>query len=181
MLVEQKINVICVDNLITGFFTNNADLIESPYFTFVKHDVQMPLDIDCDVIFNFACPASPPNYQADPINTIKTAFLGTMNLLDLAVKNNSALFQASTSEVYGDPLQHPQREEYFGNVNPIGKRACYDEGKRAAEALCFDYMRTMDVDVKVGRIFNTYGPKMDVNDGRVISNFIVKALKNEAR
>jgi UDP-glucuronate decarboxylase len=171
--------VIGLDNFQTGRAGNLAHLKRDDRFSILQQDVLAPVDIDVDVIFNLACPASPVHYQADPIKTLKTSVLGTLNLLELAKAKHAIIVQASTSEVYGDPLQHPQREDYWGHVNPVGIRACYDEGKRAAETLCFDFKRVHDLDVKVARIFNTYGPRMDESDGRVVSNFVVKALRGE--
>lgn len=176
-LVAAGNQVICVDNYFTGSKANVVDLLSNPNFKLVVHDVTQPIDIEVDQIYNLACPASPIHYQSEPINTVKTSVLGILNILDLAHKTGATVLQASTSEVYGDPLIHPQGENYLGNVNPIGERACYDEGKRCAETLCFDYWRKYDVDVKVIRIFNTYGPKMHPQDGRVVSNFIVQALQ----
>ena len=180
-LCEKLLNagnlVICVDNLFTGNKENIAHLITNPYFEFIRHDVCFPLYVEVDEIYNLACPASPVHYQHDPIQTTKTSILGAYNLLGLAKRTGAKILQASTSEIYGDPKEHPQREEYWGNVNPIGIRSCYDEGKRAAETLFFDYHRQHKVHIKVARIFNTYGPRMAVNDGRVVSNFIVQALK----
>jgi UDP-glucuronate decarboxylase len=173
-------HVIGVDNLKTGTRENLAHLADDGRFSLLEADIITPLDIKTDFIFNLACPASPPHYQADPVNTLKTSVIGTLNLLELATANSAGLLHASTSEVYGDPKEHPQREAYWGNVNPIGIRACYDEGKRAAETLCFDYRRTRGTDVKVVRIFNTYGPRMHPEDGRVVSNFIVQSLRGEA-
>jgi UDP-glucuronate decarboxylase len=173
-LLKEGNEVISVDNFYTG-----SHLIKHPSFKSLHHDVCDPLDIEVDEIYNFACPASPFHYQRDPIQTAKTNFLGSLNLLELAKRLNVKIFQASTSEVYGDPHVHPQREDYWGHVNPIGVRSCYDEGKRVAETLFFDYHRRHGVKIKVGRIFNTYGPRMDPNDGRVVSNFIVQALRNE--
>jgi UDP-glucuronate decarboxylase len=170
-LLKEGNEVISVDNFYTG-----SHLIKHPSFKSLHHDVCDPLDIEVDEIYNFACPASPFHYQRDPIQTAKTNFLGSLNLLELAKRLNVKIFQASTSEVYGDPHVHPQREDYWGHVNPIGVRSCYDEGKRVAETLFFDYHRRHGVKIKVGRIFNTYGPRMDPNDGRVVSNFIVQAL-----
>lgn len=177
-LIALGHNVIALDNLSTGRLENIQALKQNKNFDFIQHDVINPITLDVDWIFNLACPASPPAYQRDPIQTIKTSFLGVLNMLELANKNNARILQASTSEVYGDPDEHPQKESYVGHVNPIGIRACYDEGKRAAEALIFDYHRMHKTDIKVIRIFNTYGPRMDPNDGRVVSNFIVQALKN---
>ncbi len=172
--------VICCDNLYTGSRANIEKLSGCDRFEFIEHDITEPLDIDCiDEIYNLACPASPKHYQKSPVYTIKTNVLGIINLLELAVKNNAKLMQFSTSEVYGNPLEHPQTERYFGNVNPIGIRSCYDEGKRCAETLCFDYMREYGARIKVIRIFNTYGPNMSMDDGRVVSNFIVQALNGE--
>jgi len=180
-LLRRGDAVICVDNLLTGRLSNVRPLLNHPDFTFIEHDVRNPLHIDgrLDRIFNLACPASPPHYQKDPIGTMKTCVIGTINLLELARQKSARLLQASTSEVYGDPEIHPQPESYAGNVNPIGPRACYDEGKRAAETLIFDYHRVHGLEVKVARIFNTYGPRMLENDGRVVSNFVVQALQGE--
>lgn len=178
-LVKEGNDVICVDNLFTGKKDNIRHLIGNPYFEFIRHDVTQPLFVECDQIYNLACPASPVWYQRDPIYTIKTSIYGAMNALGLAKRTGARILQASTSEVYGDPSVNPQPESYRGNVNTIGPRSCYDEGKRAAETLFFDYYRQHSVDVKVMRIFNTYGPRMDVSDGRVVSNFIVQALNNQ--
>ncbi|MCU1533432.1 MAG: 3-beta hydroxysteroid dehydrogenase/isomerase family protein [Arthrobacter sp.] len=179
-LVKEGAQVICVDNLMTGRRANVAHLKSSPCFTLIEADIATALpQIDVDEIWNLACPASPPSYQMDPVHTMLTNVMGMKNCLDLARKSSARVFQASTSEVYGDPEIHPQVETYRGQVNPIGPRACYDEGKRAAETLCFDYLRTYGVDVRVARIFNTYGPRMDPRDGRVVSNFIVQALLGE--
>ena len=178
-LIKENYDVICVDNLFTGKKDNIRHLIGNPYFEFIRHDVTQPLYVECDQIYNLACPASPIWYQRDPIYTIKTSFCGTMNALGLAKRTGARILQASTSEVYGDPSVNPQPESYRGNVNTIGPRSCYDEGKRAAETLFFDYHRQHHVDIKVMRIFNTYGPRMDVNDGRVVSNFIIQALNNQ--
>jgi UDP-glucuronate decarboxylase len=171
--------VVCVDNLFCGSKKNIAPCLKNKNFVFVQHDITVPFETKEKIseIYNLACPASPVNYQKDPVFTIETSFIGTHNMLKLAKKHGARMLQASTSEVYGDPLEHPQRETYWGNVNPIGIRACYDEGKRAAETLCFDYHREKKVDIRVVRIFNTYGPRMAVNDGRVVSNFIVQALR----
>ena len=177
-LVSEGHQVIGVDDLSTGSLENLSSLIGEKNFDFLQHDVRSPLDLKVDAILNFACPASPVHYQADPVRTIETNFLGIINMLHLAKSNNALLLQASTSEVYGDPEVSPQPEEYWGNVNPIGIRSCYDEGKRAAETLCFDYRRQHQVDTRVIRIFNTYGPNMAVGDGRVVSNFVVQALQN---
>lgn len=171
--------IICVDNLYTGSEDNIKHHFANKNFEFLKHDITIPLDIVVDQIYNLACPASPVRYQSDPIQTLKTCVLGAINMLELAKALQIPIFQASTSEVYGDALVHPQVETYWGHVNPIGIRSCYDEGKRCAETLFFDYHRQYDVDIRVVRIFNTYGPRMDPNDGRVVSNFIVQALKGE--
>ena len=178
-LIQEGNDVICVDNLFTGKKDNIRHLIGNPYFEFIRHDMTQPLYVECDQIYNLACPASPIWYQRDPIYTIKTSFYGAMNALGLAKRTGARILQASTSEVYGDPNVNPQPESYRGNVNTIGPRSCYDEGKRAAETLFFDYHRQHHVDIKVMRIFNTYGPRMDVNDGRVVSNFIVQALNDQ--
>jgi len=178
-LLNRGHSVIGLDDFSTGSQANLANFEQMSNFDFMEHDVREVIDISCDAIVNFACPASPIHYQSDPIRTIETTFLGTHNLLKLAVKNSIRFLQASTSEVYGDPLISPQKETDWGNVNPIGIRACYDEGKRAAETLCFDYKRMYGIDVRVMRIFNTYGPRMAEQDGRVVSNFIVQALKGE--
>ncbi|WP_459200954.1 UDP-glucuronic acid decarboxylase family protein [Methanococcus sp. CF] len=178
-LLEMDNEVICMDNFYTGNKSNIENLIKNSNFKVIKHDVTNPVDITVDEIYNFACPASPIHYQYDPVNTIRTSVLGAINLLNLAKNTGAKILQASTSEVYGDPEVHPQNECYWGNVNPIGIRSCYDEGKRCAETLFFDYCRQYLVNIKVIRIFNTYGPNMCVNDGRVVSNFIVQALKNE--
>jgi UDP-glucuronate decarboxylase len=171
--------VVCVDNLFTGRRKNLSRLAGSNRFEFIEHDVVKPLSAKADFIFNMACPASPPAYQADPVQTFETSVIGTLNLLKLAETLGIPMLQASTSEIYGDPLTSPQVETDWGNVNPIGLRSCYDEGKRAAETLCADFKRTRGVDTKIVRIFNTYGPNMDPEDGRVVSNFIVQALKNQ--
>lgn len=178
-LLTRGAHVICLDNFFTGSKDNIEQLLTNPNFELVEHDIINPFDIEVDEIYNLACPASPPHYQYDPIKTLKTSVLGIMNILELAKKYNAKVLQASTSEVYGDPLQHPQSESYWGNVNPIGIRSCYDEGKRAAETFMMDYHRHANVDIRIVRIFNTYGPNMDINDGRVVSNFIVQALKGE--
>lgn len=178
-LIERGNTVINIDNLYTGDVRNIQHLMDHPNFSFMEHDVCDPLDIECDEIYNLACPASPVHYQAKPLFTLKTSFIGAMNMLELAKKNKARIFQASTSEVYGDPEVHPQQEEYWGHVNPIGLRACYDEGKRSAETLFFEYHRLEGVEIKVVRIFNTYGPRMHPADGRVVSNFIIQALKGE--
>ena len=178
-LLQDGNDVICVDNLFTGSKDNIRHLLGNPYFEFIRHDVTQPIFVECDQIYNLACPASPIWYQKDPIYTFKTSVWGAMNCLGLAKRTGACVLQASTSEVYGDPEVHPQPEEYRGCVNTIGIRSCYDEGKRAAETLFFDYHRKHDVDIKVMRIFNTYGPRMDINDGRVISNFIIQALRGQ--
>lgn len=178
-LLDDGCNVLCADNLYTSTKDNILDLISNPNFEFMRHDVTFPLYVEVDEIYNLACPASPIHYQHDPVQTTKTSVHGAINLLGLAKRINAKLFQASTSEVYGDPTVHPQSEDYWGHVNPIGTRACYDEGKRCAETLCFDYQRQHKLNVKVGRIFNTYGPHMLPNDGRVVSNFIVQALQGQ--
>lgn len=178
-LLKQGHEVTVIDNLFTGNKSNIYDLIDNPRFTFMFRDVSTPFWGQFDEIYNLACPASPIHYQRNPVETTKTSFLGIMNALDLALKTKAKILHASTSEVYGDPLVHPQPETYWGNVNPIGIRSCYDEGKRAAETLCADYYREYDVDVRVIRIFNTYGPNMHPRDGRVVSNFIIQALSNE--
>ena len=175
--MESDCSVFCADNLYTGKKENIAHLIQNPRFNFLLQDVNSHFDINIDEIYHLACPASPKYYQYDPVQTLKTNVLGTMNILDLARKNQAKILQASTSEVYGDPQVHPQVESYWGHVNPIGIRSCYDEGKRCAETLFFDYLRQYNLDIKVIRIFNTYGPKMCPNDGRVISNFIVQSLQ----
>lgn len=178
-LIQEGNDVICVDNLFTGSKDNIRHLLSSPYFEFIRHDVTEPLYVEVDQIYNLACPASPPYYQYNPIKTAKTSIYGAMNMLGLAKRVNARILQASTSEVYGDPKVHPQPETYWGHVNPNGIRSCYDEGKRMAETLFFDYHRQHKVDIKIIRIFNTYGPRMNPYDGRVVSNFIVQALKNE--
>jgi UDP-glucuronate decarboxylase len=178
-LIEEGYQVVCLDNLQTGSLQNISHLLEHPLFIFLVHDVINPIDLEVEEIYNFACPASPIHYQADPIKTLKTSVLGALHLLELAKKYNAKIFQSSTSEVYGDPHVHPQTEDYWGHVNPIGIRSCYDEGKRAAETLFFDYQRVHGVNIKVARIFNTYGPRMSREDGRVVSNFIVQALAGE--
>jgi UDP-glucuronate decarboxylase len=178
-LIEQGRDVICVDNLFTGTKANIRHLLTSDRFEFLRHDVTFPLYVEVSHIYNLACPASPIHYQHDPVQTTKTSVHGAINLLGLAKRLRARILQASTSEVYGDPVIHPQREEYWGNVNPIGLRACYDEGKRCAETLFFDYHRQHELDIKVMRIFNTYGPRMHPNDGRVVSNFIMQALRGD--
>jgi UDP-glucuronate decarboxylase len=178
-LLNEGNEVICLDNFFTGRKSNVAPLLTNPRFELIRHDIVQPIYLEVDQIYNLACPASPVHYQYNPIKTLKTSVMGTLNMLGLAKRVRARLLQASTSEVYGDPLQHPQREEYWGNVNPIGIRSCYDEGKRAAETLVMDYHRQNNVDVRIIRIFNTYGPFMNENDGRVVSNFIVQALRNQ--
>jgi UDP-glucuronate decarboxylase len=178
-LLKNGNDVLCVDNFFTGTKDNILELLSSRHFELMRHDITLPLHVEVDEIYNLACPASPIHYQHDPTQTIKTSVLGAINMLDLANRGNSKIFQASTSEVYGDPLIHPQSEDYWGNVNPIGPRACYDEGKRCAETLFFSYHQQYNINIKVARIFNTYGPNMHPNDGRVVSNFIVQALKGE--
>ncbi len=176
-LLKEGHDVVCLDNLFTGSKRNIAHLLGNPQFEFIRHDVTFPLFIEVDEIYNLACPASPIHYQHDPVQTTKTSVHGAINMLGLAKRLKCRIFQASTSEVYGDPSIHPQPESYWGNVNPIGIRSCYDEGKRCAETLFFDYHRQHGLDIKVARIFNTYGPRMHPNDGRVVSNFIVQALR----
>lgn len=178
-LLERGDEVVCVDNLFTGSKRNIEHLHNHARFEFLRHDVTFPLYIEVDQIYNLACPASPVHYQHDPVQTTKTSVHGAINMLGLAKRLRARIFQASTSEVYGDPTVHPQPETYWGNVNPIGPRSCYDEGKRCAETLFFDYHRQHGLDIRVARIFNTYGPRMHPNDGRVVSNFIVQALNNE--
>lgn len=180
-LLADGSRVTAIDNLYTGTRHNIEALLDQPRFTFLQHDVSVPLPIDAVVtqIFNLACPASPVHYQRKPLQTIKTSVLGTLQMLELAQRQRARLFQASTSEVYGDPLIHPQTEDYWGHVNPIGIRACYDESKRCAETLCFEFHRGVGLPIRVGRIFNTYGPRMHPDDGRVVSNFIVQALRNQ--
>lgn len=178
-LLADGHDVICVDNFYTGSKENIRHLLSHPGFELIRHDITWPLYVEIDAIYNLACPASPVHYQHDPIQTTKTSVMGAINLLGIAKRLKIPILQASTSEVYGDPAVHPQQEEYWGNVNPIGLRSCYDEGKRCAETLFFDYNRQLGVQIKVIRIFNTYGPRMQTNDGRVVSNFIVQALKGE--
>lgn len=178
-LLAQGHDVACVDNLYTGSKRNILPLMDNKNFEFVRHDVTVPLRMEVSRIYNLACPASPIHYQNDPVQTVKTCVHGAINMLDLAKATRARIFQASTSEVYGDPEHHPQQEEYWGHVNPIGIRSCYDEGKRCAETLFFDYHRQHGVDIRVGRIFNTYGPHMHPDDGRVVSNFILQALRGE--
>ncbi len=178
-LLDQGHEVLCADNFYTGQKRNIVHLMDNPYFEVIRHDITFPLYVEVDRIYNLACPASPVHYQFDPVQTTKTSVHGAINVLGLAKRLKARVLQASTSEVYGDPEQHPQREDYWGNVNPIGPRSCYDEGKRCAETLFFDYHRQLGLEVKVVRIFNTYGPRMQADDGRVVSNFIVQALRGE--
>ena len=177
-LIESGADVICLDNFFTGSKRNVSHLLPNPRFEIVRHDLVLPIMLEVDQIYNFACPASPVHYQFNPVKTVKTNVMGTINMLGLAKRVRARILQASTSEVYGDPKEHPQREPYWGHVNPIGPRSCYDEGKRVAETLMMDYHRQNGVDIRIVRIFNTYGPRMAVNDGRVVSNFIVQALRN---
>lgn len=181
-LLEGGHTVLCVDSFLAGRHVNVALLVNHPHFRLIRHDVRQQLEVDerIEQVYNLACPASPPHYQADPTHTMMTSVVGTTNLLDLAGRHGARFLQASTSEVYGDPQQHPQREDYWGHVNCTGPRACYDEGKRAAETLCFDMLRAGNVDARVARIFNSYGPRMRPDDGRIVSNLIVQALRNEA-
>ncbi|MBQ7734466.1 MAG: SDR family oxidoreductase [Bacteroidales bacterium] len=178
-LLNEGNEVICIDNYFTGNKRNIVHLMDNPYFEVIRHDITSPFYIEVDEIYNLACPASPIHYQYNPIKTVKTSVMGSINMLGLAKRIHAKVLQASTSEVYGDPVVHPQPEEYWGNVNPIGVRSCYDEGKRCAETLFFDYHRQNNVRIKVVRIFNTYGPRMHPNDGRVVSNFIMQALRGE--
>ncbi len=178
-LLKDGNDVLCVDNFFTGTKDNVLHLLDNPHFELMRHDVTFPLYVEVDEIYNLACPASPIHYQHDPVQTTKTSVHGAINMLGLAKRVNAKIFQASTSEVYGDPQIHPQTEDYWGHVNPIGFRSCYDEGKRCAETLFFDYRRQHNLRIKVARIFNTYGPKMHPNDGRVVSNFIMQALQNQ--
>lgn len=178
-LIQMGHEVLAVDNLYTGSRENIKHLLSEPRFEWMRHDVTMPLYVECDGILNFACPASPIHYQRDPVQTFKTSVHGAINVLGLAKRTKARILQASTSEVYGDPSENPQKETYWGNVNPIGIRSCYDEGKRAAESLFMDYKRQHSLDVRIARIFNTYGPRMSVSDGRVVSNFIVQAIRQE--
>lgn len=178
-LLNEGNYVICLDNFFTGLKQHIEDMLDNPNFELVEHDIVDPIDIACEQIYNLACPASPPHYQYDPVKTMKTSVLGILNMLELAKKQEATILHASTSEVYGNPLVHPQQESYWGNVNPIGIRSCYDEGKRAAETLLMDYHRQYGVDIRIIRIFNTYGPNMDPNDGRVVSNCIMQAIKGE--
>lgn len=178
-LLRDGCDVLCLDNFYSGTKDNLIDLLPNPHFELVRHDVTFPLYVEVDEIYNLACPASPVHYQWDPVQTTKTSVHGAINMLGLAKRLKARILQASTSEVYGDPVVHPQQEQYWGNVNPIGVRSCYDEGKRCAETLFFDYHRQHELDIKVIRIFNTYGPRMHPNDGRVVSNFVVQALQGE--
>ena len=178
-LLKRDCDVVCVDNFFTGRRGNVAHLLDNPNFEILRHDITFPLFVEVDEIYNLGCPASPPHYQHDPVQTTKTSVIGAINMLGLAKRVGAKIFQASTSEVYGDPDVHPQPESYWGRVNPIGFRSCYDEGKRCAETLFFDYRRQLDMSIKVARIFNTYGPNMHPNDGRVVSNFIMQALRGE--
>jgi len=178
-LIEEGHDVLCVDNLFTGSKQNVAPLLEHPRFEFRKHDITEPLFVEVDQIYNLACPASPIHYQQDPVQTTKTSVMGAIHMLGLAKRLGCRILQASTSEVYGDPREHPQSESYWGNVNPVGPRSCYDEGKRCAETLFFDYQRMHGLEIKVARIFNTYGPRVQLDDGRVVSNFIMQALSGE--
>lgn len=178
-LTAENNYIICLDNFFTGSIDNVKELLNKPNFELIEHDIETPIDINVDEIYNLACPASPPHYQFNPVKTIRTSVIGVANMLELAKKYNAKILQASTSEIYGNPLEHPQKETYWGNVNPIGPRSCYDEGKRCAETLMTDYHRQFSINTKIVRIFNTYGPNMHPNDGRVVSNFIVQALKNQ--
>lgn len=178
-LLQENHQVFCLDNLYTGSLKNVQHLQHNSNFSFLEHDIENFLDLQIDEIYNLACPASPIHYQKNPVKTTKTSVLGILNMLELAKKYNARILHASTSEVYGDPKIHPQTESYLGNVNPIGIRSCYDEGKRCAESLCFDYFRAYGIDIKIVRIFNTYGPLMNLDDGRVVSNFIIQALQNQ--
>lgn len=178
-LIAEGADVLCLDNFFTGSKKNISHLIGNPSFELIRHDLVQPIFLEVDQIYNFACPASPVHYQYNPVKTVKTSVMGAINMLGLAKRVKARILQASTSEVYGDPKQHPQKESYWGNVNPIGVRSCYDEGKRVAETLMMDYHRQNNVDIKIVRIFNTYGPRMAVADGRVVSNFIVQCLRNQ--
>jgi UDP-glucuronate decarboxylase len=178
-LLKNGDEVICLDNFFTGSKENIRLLAKHDHFELIRHDIIHPIDIECDQIYNLACPASPVHYQFNPVRTIQANVLGVTNMLELAKRTKARILQASTSEIYGDPTIHPQKEDYWGNVNPIGPRSCYDEGKRVAETLMTDYCRQYKVDIRIARIFNTYGPKMAVNDGRVVSNFIIQALRDE--
>jgi UDP-glucuronate decarboxylase len=179
-LVNEGNDVLCLDSFFTGSKDNVAHLMGNPYFELIRHDVSQPIFLEVDEIYNLACPASPPHYQYDPVHTTKTSVMGAINMLGMAKRNKAKILQASTSEVYGDPEIHPQPESYWGHVNTIGPRSCYDEGKRCAETLFFDYKRQHNLKIKVARIFNTYGPRMHPNDGRVVSNFIMQALQGES-
>lgn len=179
-LIDQGQEVLCLDNFFTGHKRNINDLLERPGFELIRHDIVDPILLEVDQIYNMACPASPVHYQYNPVKTMKTSVMGAINVLGMAKRVKATVLQASTSEVYGDPQKHPQTEDYWGNVNPIGIRSCYDEGKRCAETLFFDYHRQNKVNIKIARIFNTFGPNMDMNDGRVVSNFILQALQNKA-
>ena len=179
-LVNEGNDVLCLDSFFTGSKDNVAHLMGNPYFELIRHDVSQPIFLEVDEIYNLACPASPPHYQYDPVHTTKTSVMGAINMLGMAKRNKAKILQASTSEVYGDPEIHPQPESYWGHVNTIGPRSCYDEGKRCAETLFFDYKRQHNLKIKVARIFNTYGPRMNPNDGRVVSNFIMQALQGES-
>lgn len=179
ILLEQGHEVLCLDNYFTGHKRNIVHLLDNPYFEVIRHDVTAPFFVEVDQIYNLACPASPVHYQHNPIKTVKTSVMGAVNMLGLAKRVGARILQASTSEVYGDPLENPQSESYWGNVNPIGERSCYDEGKRCAETLFMNYHQQNKVDIKIIRIFNTYGPNMSPNDGRVVSNFIIQALQNK--
>jgi UDP-glucuronate decarboxylase len=178
-LLDEGNEVLCLDNFFTGSKQNIVHLMDNPYFELIRHDITQPYYAEVEEIYNLACPASPVHYQYNPIKTIKTSVMGAINMLGLAKRIHAKILQASTSEVYGDPTIHPQTEDYWGNVNPIGKRSCYDEGKRCAESLFVNYNLQNDVNIRIARIFNTYGPRMSLNDGRVISNFVIQALKNE--
>lgn len=178
-LLQNGNEVICCDNFSTGYKQNIYSLLKNKHFEFLRHDINFPLYVEIDEIYNLACPASPQHYQKDPVQTVKTNVQGLINILGLAKRTKAKIFHASTSEIYGEPEKHPQEESYWGNVNPIGPRSCYDEGKRCAETLCYCYKKQHNLDIKIGRIFNTYGPKMTINDGRVVSNFIIQALKNK--
>ncbi|MDT8453136.1 MAG: UDP-glucuronic acid decarboxylase family protein [Gammaproteobacteria bacterium] len=178
-LLDEGHHVICIDNFLSGLKEHITGFLDNPNYQLIEHDIIDPIDLEVDEIYNLACAGSPPHYQANPIHTTKTCVHGILNMLELAKKNNARIMQASTSEVYGDPEVHPQVESYLGNVNPNGIRSCYDEGKRCAESLCFDHQRMYGTNIKIARIFNTYGPHMDPNDGRVVSNFIVQSLRGE--
>lgn len=178
-LIKDGNDIFCLDSFVTGSMDNISHLLEIPLFHLIEQDVTEPLDLEVEQIYNLACPASPQAYQADPVRTVRTSVMGAINMLDLARKHDALMLQASTSEVYGDPLFHPQSESYWGNVNPVGLRSCYDEGKRCAETLAMDYHREYGTDIRIVRIFNTYGPRMHEHDGRVVSNFVVQALKGE--